>query len=190
MKGPWHRLSRVYIYRDIHVLIFTSSALKTWVLHVKTFYSWILLYISPVAAVNRYILSVLYITHLFLVTYSCDDDSWNIAYFTFNNTQSIQAFSDNKDGFKMYLMCFLMSIYRISYWYQMYSLSWRSNLLFSCGLLSYYYLLITIFFHLQINENFWETYFSTEMVSLLKTIDNPSLIYVFCLNSIIVASLK
>ena len=43
MKGPWHRLSRVH--RDI--LIFTSSALKTWVLHVNTFYSWILLYISP-----------------------------------------------------------------------------------------------------------------------------------------------
>ena len=41
MKGPWHRLSRVH--RDI--LIFTSSALKTWVLHVNTFYSWILLYI-------------------------------------------------------------------------------------------------------------------------------------------------
>ena len=31
----WHRLSRVH--RDI--LIFTSSALKTWVLHVNTFYS-------------------------------------------------------------------------------------------------------------------------------------------------------
>jgi hypothetical protein len=42
VKGPWHRLSRVH--RDI--LIFTSSALKTWVLHVNTFYSWILLYIS------------------------------------------------------------------------------------------------------------------------------------------------
>ena len=41
MKGPWHRLSRVH--RDI--LIFTSSALKTWVLHVNTFYSWILLYV-------------------------------------------------------------------------------------------------------------------------------------------------
>ena len=48
MKGLWHRLSRVH--RDI--LIFTSSALKTWVLHVNTFYSWILLYISPVTAVN------------------------------------------------------------------------------------------------------------------------------------------
>ena len=35
-----------------------------WVLHVNTFYSWILLYISPVAAVNISILSVLYITHL------------------------------------------------------------------------------------------------------------------------------
>ena len=34
VKGPWHRLSRVH--RDI--LIFTSSALKTWVLHVNTFY--------------------------------------------------------------------------------------------------------------------------------------------------------
>ena len=34
MKGTsWHRLSRVH--RDI--LIFTSSALKTWVLHVNTF---------------------------------------------------------------------------------------------------------------------------------------------------------
>jgi hypothetical protein len=61
VKGPWHRLSRVH--RDI--LIFTSSALKTWVLHVNTFYSWILLYISPVTAVNISILSVpLYITHL------------------------------------------------------------------------------------------------------------------------------
>jgi hypothetical protein len=61
MKGPWHRLSRVH--RDI--LIFTSSALKTWVLHVNTFYSWISLYISPVTAVNISILSVpLYITHL------------------------------------------------------------------------------------------------------------------------------
>jgi hypothetical protein len=48
VKGPWHRLSRVN--RDI--LIFTSSALKTWVLHVNTFYSWILLYISPVTAVT------------------------------------------------------------------------------------------------------------------------------------------
>ena len=46
------------------ILIFTSSALKTWVLHVNTFYSWILLYISPVTAVNISILSVLYITHL------------------------------------------------------------------------------------------------------------------------------
>jgi hypothetical protein len=60
VKGPWHRLSRVH--RDI--LIFTSSAFKTWVLHVNTFYSWILLYISPVTAVNISILSVLYITHL------------------------------------------------------------------------------------------------------------------------------
>ena len=60
-ERPWHRLSRVH--RDI--LIFTSSALKTWVLHVNTFYSWILLYISPVTAVNISILSVpLYITHL------------------------------------------------------------------------------------------------------------------------------
>jgi hypothetical protein len=49
-------------HRDI--LIFTSSALKTWVLHVNTFYSWILLYISPMTAVNISILSVLYITHL------------------------------------------------------------------------------------------------------------------------------
>jgi len=98
--------------------------------------------------IDIYLLSSFYRhADLFLVTYSCDDDSWNIAYFTFNNIQSIHAFSDNKDGFKMYLMCFLMSVYRISYWYQMYSLSWRSNLLFSCGLLSYYYLLITIFFH-------------------------------------------
>ena len=48
MKGPWHRLSRVH--RDI--LIFTSSALKTWDLHVNTFYSWILLYISPVTALT------------------------------------------------------------------------------------------------------------------------------------------
>jgi hypothetical protein len=39
------------------ILIFASSALKTWVLHVNTFYSRIL-YISPVAAVNRSILSV------------------------------------------------------------------------------------------------------------------------------------
>ena len=60
VKGPWHRLSRVH--RDI--LIFTSSALKTWVLHVNIFYSWILLYISPVTAVSISILSVLYITHL------------------------------------------------------------------------------------------------------------------------------
>ena len=60
VKGPWHRLSRVH--RDI--LIFTSSALKTWVLHVNTFYSWILLYISSMTAVNISILSVLYITHL------------------------------------------------------------------------------------------------------------------------------
>jgi hypothetical protein len=60
VKGPWHRLSRVHS----DILIFTSSALKTWVLHVNTFYSWILLYISPVAAVNISILSVLYITHL------------------------------------------------------------------------------------------------------------------------------
>jgi hypothetical protein len=60
VKGPWHRLSRVH--RDI--LIFTSSALKTLVLLVNTFYSWILLYISPVTAVNISILSVLYITHL------------------------------------------------------------------------------------------------------------------------------
>ena len=37
MKGPWHRLLRVH--RDI--LIFTSSAHKTWVLHINTFYSWI-----------------------------------------------------------------------------------------------------------------------------------------------------
>jgi hypothetical protein len=62
VKGPWHRLSRVH--RDI--LIFTSSALKTWVLHVNTFYSWILLYISPVTAVNISILSVLYITHIII----------------------------------------------------------------------------------------------------------------------------
>jgi hypothetical protein len=48
VKGPWHRLSRVH--RDI--LIFTSSALKTWDLHVNTFYSWILLYISPVTALT------------------------------------------------------------------------------------------------------------------------------------------
>ena len=54
------QLSRVH--RDI--LIFTSSALKTWVLHVNTFYSWILLYISPMTAANISILSVLYITHL------------------------------------------------------------------------------------------------------------------------------
>ena len=53
MKGPCHRLSRVH--RDI--LIFTSSALKTWVLHVNTCYSWILLYISPVTAVSIFILS-------------------------------------------------------------------------------------------------------------------------------------
>ena len=53
MKGPCHRLSRVH--RDI--LIFTSSALKTWVLHVNACYSWILLYISPVTAVNIFILS-------------------------------------------------------------------------------------------------------------------------------------
>ena len=46
------------------ILIFTSSAHKTWVLHVNTFYSWIL-YISLMAAVNRSILSVLYITQLF-----------------------------------------------------------------------------------------------------------------------------
>ena len=39
VKGPWHRLSRVH--RDILILIFTSSAHKTWVLHVNTFYSWI-----------------------------------------------------------------------------------------------------------------------------------------------------
>ena len=65
-EGPWHRLSRVH--RDI--LIFTSSALKTWVLHVNTFYSWILLYISPVTAVNISILSVpLYITHLLQLYY-------------------------------------------------------------------------------------------------------------------------
>jgi hypothetical protein len=37
--------------------MFTASALKTWVLHVNTFYSWILLYISPVTAVNISILS-------------------------------------------------------------------------------------------------------------------------------------
>ena len=43
VKGSWHRLSGVH--KDIS--IFTSSALKTWVLHVNTFYSWILLYISP-----------------------------------------------------------------------------------------------------------------------------------------------
>ena len=59
-ERAWHRLSRVH--RDI--LIFTSSALKTCVLHVNTFYSWVLLYISPVTAVNISILSVLYITHL------------------------------------------------------------------------------------------------------------------------------
>ena len=53
MKGPCHRLSRVH--RDI--LIFISSALKTWVLHVNTCYSWILLYISPVTAVSIFILS-------------------------------------------------------------------------------------------------------------------------------------
>jgi hypothetical protein len=52
-----HRLSRVHRDR----LIFTSSALKTWVLHVNTFYSWILLYISPVKAVSISMLSVLYI---------------------------------------------------------------------------------------------------------------------------------
>jgi hypothetical protein len=52
---------REYI-RDI--LIFTSSVLKTWVLHVNTFYSWILLYISPVTAINISRLSVLYITHI------------------------------------------------------------------------------------------------------------------------------
>jgi hypothetical protein len=33
-------------------------------MHVNTFYSWILLYISPMTAVNISILSVLYITHL------------------------------------------------------------------------------------------------------------------------------
>ena len=66
MKGPWHRLLRVHR----HILIFTSSALKTWVLHVNTFYSWILLYIhvSLVTAVNISILSVLYITHLLSFT--------------------------------------------------------------------------------------------------------------------------
>ena len=37
------------------ILIFTSNALKTWALHVNTFYSWILLYISPVTAVNIYL---------------------------------------------------------------------------------------------------------------------------------------
>jgi hypothetical protein len=58
---------REYI-RDI--LIFTSSALKTWVLHVNTFYSWILLYISLVTAVNISIFSVpLYITHLLQLYY-------------------------------------------------------------------------------------------------------------------------
>jgi hypothetical protein len=41
-----------------------DHTLKTWVLHVNTFYSWILLYISPVTAVNISILSVMYITHL------------------------------------------------------------------------------------------------------------------------------
>ena len=54
--------SIVEYIRDI--LIFTSSALKTWVLHVNTFYSWLLLYILPVTAVSISILSVLYITHL------------------------------------------------------------------------------------------------------------------------------
>jgi hypothetical protein len=48
------------------ILIFTSSA---WVLHVNTFYSWILLYISPVTAVNISILSLLYITHLLQLYY-------------------------------------------------------------------------------------------------------------------------
>jgi hypothetical protein len=64
------------VHRDI--LIFTSSALKTWVLHVNTFYSWILLYISPVTAVNISILSVpLYITHL-LQLYPCEHSRINI----------------------------------------------------------------------------------------------------------------
>ena len=66
MKVPWHRLSRVH--RDI--LIFTSSAFKTWGLRANTFYSWILLYILPVTAVNISILSVpLYITHLLQLCY-------------------------------------------------------------------------------------------------------------------------
>ena len=47
-------------YFFIFFYIFTSSALKTWVLHVNTFYSWILLYISPVTAVNISILLLIY----------------------------------------------------------------------------------------------------------------------------------
>ncbi len=37
-------VASIHVHRDIHVLIFTSSALKTWVLHVNTFYSLVLLY--------------------------------------------------------------------------------------------------------------------------------------------------
>jgi hypothetical protein len=59
-------LSRVH--RDI--LIFAFSALKTWVLHVNTFYSQIL-YISPVAAVNRSILSVYHSFISALLRYAC-----------------------------------------------------------------------------------------------------------------------
>jgi len=59
---------RALASRDI--LIFASSALKTWVLHINTFYSRIL-YISPVAAVNRSKSSNVYfpyVTRLFQLT--------------------------------------------------------------------------------------------------------------------------
>jgi hypothetical protein len=96
VKGPWHRLSRVH--RDI--LIFTSSAHKTWVLHVNTFYSWIL-YISLMATVNRSILSVLYITRLWRMGHK----SVNPAFFL-ENWQSAESWNRWNNILLVYSTCF------------------------------------------------------------------------------------